>query len=110
MRSALQSRLDLVGMQYEPSLEAPAPAPSSEPSADPASSDSFHWTAGTVVLSLFLFVAAGVAEIGGGWLWWQTLRNDKAWWMALLGSGILILYGVIPTFQPVDNFGRVRVR
>ena len=35
---------------------------------------SFHWTPGKVVLSLVLFVWAGFAEIGGGWLVWQAVR------------------------------------
>ena len=60
-----------------------------------------------VFLSLFLFLAAGVAEIGGGWLVWQALREHKGWWLAVLGAGVLFLYGVLPTFQPLDNFGRV---
>ena len=34
----------------------------------------FHWTAAKVVLSLVLFVWAGFAEIGGGWLVWQAVR------------------------------------
>lgn len=33
---------------------------------------SFHWTAGNVVLSIFLFFLAGLCEIGGGWLVWQV--------------------------------------
>lgn len=73
----------------------------------PETDEKFHWTVGWVFASLALFLAAGLAEIGGGWLVWQTLRENKAWWYALLGSGVLILYGFIPTFQPVDNFGRV---
>jgi len=71
------------------------------------SSSSTEWTVGLVFASLGLFLAAGLAEVGGGWLVWQTLRENKAWWMALLGSLILILYGFIPTWQPIDNFGRI---
>lgn len=41
--------------------------------------DTFHWTAGKIALSIFLFFVAGLFEIGGGWLVWQTLRNHKAW-------------------------------
>ncbi len=37
------------------------------------------------------------------WLW---LRDDRSLWFALLGAVILIIYGIIPTFQPA-NFGRV---
>jgi small multidrug resistance family-3 protein len=35
------------------------------------------------------------------------LRESKPWWWAVLGAIVLFVYGVIPTFQPVDNFGRV---
>jgi small multidrug resistance family-3 protein len=86
-------------------VPALAPAPAPEPSPD---DDSFQWTTGKIFLSLALFLAAGLAEIGGGWLVWQTLREHKGWWMAVLGAGVLFLYGVLPTFQPLDNFGRVR--
>lgn len=61
-----------------------------------------------VVLSLALFVAAGVAEIGGGWLVWQSIRLHKGWYLAVAGAAVLFLYGVIPCAQPMDNFGRVR--
>ena len=55
-----------------------------------------------------LFVAAGVLEIGGGWMWWQALREGKPWWYAVIGSAMLCLYGVVPTFQPqTADFGRV---
>lgn len=60
-----------------------------------------------VVLSLALFLAAGLCEIGGGWLVWQAVRLHKGWWMALLGAIVLFGYGLIPCAQPVDNFGRV---
>lgn len=32
----------------------------------------FHWTPAKVVLAIFLFLAAGLCEIGGGWLVWQV--------------------------------------
>ncbi len=60
----------------------------------------------TVLKSLLYFVAAGVCEIGGGYLIWLWLRERKPAWYALLGVAILFLYGVIPTLQPA-NFGRV---
>ncbi|CAE8688195.1 unnamed protein product, partial [Polarella glacialis] len=50
---------------------------------------------------------AGLAEIGGGWLVWQACREDKPKWWALLGGIILVIYGFIPTLQPIDEFGRV---
>ena len=44
----------------------------------------FVWTAGTIALSVAIFFAAGLAEIGGGWLVWQTVRQGRPWWCALL--------------------------
>lgn len=58
-------------------------------------------------LSLFLFLAAGVAEISGGWLVWQAVRLHKGWYLALAGAVVLFAYGLIPCAQPIDNFGRV---
>ena len=56
--------------------------------------------------SLGLFVLAGLCEIGGGYLVWLTLREGRPLWYAIVGGLILILYGIIPTFQPA-HFGRV---
>ena len=59
-----------------------------------------------MIKSLLYFVAAGLCEIAGGYFVWLSLRENKPIWFALVGSAILILYGVIPTLQPA-NFGRV---
>ena len=59
-----------------------------------------------IAKSMLLFVAAGVCEIGGGYLVWLWLREGRSAWYALAGALILVLYGVIPTLQPA-NFGRV---
>lgn len=67
----------------------------------------YGWSAGNVVVCIFLFVLAGFAEVGGGWLVWQTVRESKAWYMAVIGSLVLVGYGFIPTLQPLDNFGRI---
>jgi small multidrug resistance family-3 protein len=56
--------------------------------------------------SLAYFLLAGLLEIGGGYLIWIWLREGKSGWWAVLGAGLLILYGVIPTLQPA-HFGRV---
>ena len=37
---------------------------------------------------------------------WFWLRENKSLGYALCGAALLVLYGVIPTFQPA-NFGRV---
>lgn len=65
------------------------------------------WTVGNVFASLGIFVFAGLAEISGGYLVWQTIRESKPWYYAFFGSIILIAYGFIPTLQPLDSFGRV---
>src|SRR5271157_362213 len=59
-----------------------------------------------IARSLFLFVLAGLCEIGGGYLMWLWMRDSRGIWFAVLGALVLILYGIIPTFQPA-NFGRV---
>ncbi len=82
-------------------------------------SDGFHWTAPKIVLSIFLFLVAGLAEIGGGWLVWQAVRGrahieGEHWWSdkravmcAASGSLCLVSYGFIPTAQPPPTFGRL---
>lgn len=62
--------------------------------------------ASILVVSLALFVVAGLCEIGGGWLMWKAIRESKPVWWALVGGLVLVLYGVIPTLQP-SHFGRV---
>ena len=59
-----------------------------------------------IAKSLFCFVLAGLCEIGGGYLVWLWLREQRSAWLAVLGSVVLFAYGVIPTLQPA-NFGRV---
>ncbi len=59
-----------------------------------------------VVRSFVYFVLAGLCEIGGGYLVWLWLREGKSIWLALVGGGVLFVYGIVPTFQPA-NFGRV---
>jgi small multidrug resistance family-3 protein len=60
----------------------------------------------TVFKSIGLFIAAGLAEIGGGYLVWLWLREHKSFVLALVAVPVLFSYGVLPTFQPA-NFGRV---
>jgi drug/metabolite transporter superfamily protein YnfA len=63
-----------------------------------------------VLRSIVLFFVAGVCEIGGGWLVWQSLREGKPWWYCLLGAVVLAGYGFVMTLQPEvvgDDFGRL---
>jgi small multidrug resistance family-3 protein len=57
--------------------------------------------------SLGLFALAGLCEIGGGYLVWLWLRDGKAALWGVLGSAVLVLYGIVPTFQTESTFGRV---
>lgn len=53
-----------------------------------------------------LFGLAALFEIGGGYLIWLWLREQKSYLLGLLGGIILFIYGIILTFQP-ETFGRV---
>jgi small multidrug resistance family-3 protein len=69
-------------------------------------SDDYNWA--TIFLTILIFIITGLFEIGGGWLVWQTVREGKPWWWALVGSLVLIAYGFWPTLQQAsDSFGRV---
>lgn len=57
--------------------------------------------------SIALFVAAALAEIGGAYLVWIGLRDDKGALFVMLGVIALGLYGVVATLQPSNEFGRV---
>lgn len=56
--------------------------------------------------SIFIFILAGLCEIGGGYLIWLWLKEGKPLWYGILGGIILALYGVVATLQ-TSNFGRV---
>jgi small multidrug resistance family-3 protein len=57
--------------------------------------------------SIALFVAAALAEIGGAYLIWIGLREHKGALYVVIGGLVLALYGVVATFQPSHEFGRV---
>jgi small multidrug resistance family-3 protein len=61
--------------------------------------------ANIIIITLGLFSAAALMEIGGGYLVWQWIREKKGILIGLTGGIILFLYGIIPTFQP-SHFGR----
>lgn len=60
-----------------------------------------------VFRSAALFFLAGLAEIGGGYFVWIWLRYEAGIIWGVLGGLVLILYGVIPTFQQFPSFGRI---
>ncbi|WP_199241820.1 YnfA family protein [Desulfosporosinus sp. Sb-LF] len=59
-----------------------------------------------MVNAIFLFILAGLAEIGGGYLVWLWLREARPLWYGFIGGLILVLYGIIPTLQNFPSFGR----
>jgi small multidrug resistance family-3 protein len=61
----------------------------------------------SVLRSILLFLVAAVAEIGGAWLVWQGVRENRG--LLWVGGGVLALglYGFVATFQPDANFGRI---
>jgi small multidrug resistance family-3 protein len=59
-----------------------------------------------ILKSLTLFILAGLSEIGGGYLIWLWLKNDKPIWYGVAGAAVMVLYGIIATFQ-IASFGRV---
>jgi small multidrug resistance family-3 protein len=60
-----------------------------------------------VARTLGLFLLAALAEIGGAWLIWQGVREDRG--LVFVGAGIVALaaYGFVATLQPDPNFGRI---
>lgn len=59
-----------------------------------------------IINSFFFFIIAGLFEIGGGYLVWLWLKQDKPLWYGILGGCILAGYGVAATLQTA-SFGRV---
>ncbi|MGE7120641.1 YnfA family protein [Peribacillus sp. NPDC046944] len=60
-----------------------------------------------MIVTILIFLMAGLAEIGGGYLIWMWLREGKSIYFGLAGGIALILYGIIATFQTFPTFGRV---
>ena len=59
------------------------------------------------VRSIGLFIVAAIAEIGGAWLVWQGLREDRG--LIFVGLGVIALgaYGAVATLQADAPFGRI---
>ena len=60
-----------------------------------------------VAASLVLFALAALAEIGGAWLVWQGVREQRGWLWVGAGFIALGLYGLVATLQPDAHFGRI---
>jgi small multidrug resistance family-3 protein len=61
----------------------------------------------TVLRISILFVLAAAAEIGGAWLIWQSVKENRGWMFAVLGVMALGAYGFLAALQPDAHFGRV---
>lgn len=61
----------------------------------------------TLARSILLFAVAAVAEIGGAWLVWQGVREQRG--PLFVAAGVLALgaYGFVATLQPDPHFGRI---
>ena len=67
----------------------------------------WHTGSVTVLRIAILFILAAIAEIGGAWLIWQAVKEDRGWLFAVLGVMALGAYGFVAALQPDANFGRV---
>lgn len=61
----------------------------------------------TIARSILLFVLAALFEIGGAWLVWQGVREQRGWLWVGAGMIALGIYGLVATLQPDANFGRI---
>ncbi|RDI37555.1 YnfA/UPF0060 family uncharacterized protein [Falsibacillus pallidus] len=57
-----------------------------------------------MINAIVLFIFAGIAEIGGGYLIWLWLREGKPFYWGAFGGIALAIYMVIATFP---SFGKV---
>jgi small multidrug resistance family-3 protein len=57
--------------------------------------------------SVALFALAAAAEIGGAWLVWQGVREQRG--LLWIGAGVVALglYGFVATLQADPHFGRI---
>ncbi|WP_312717890.1 YnfA family protein [Mobilicoccus sp.] len=60
-----------------------------------------------IVRSILLFVLAALTEIGGAWLVWQGVREQRGGLYVGAGLIALGLYGFVATWQPEAHFGRI---
>ena len=63
---------------------------------------------GNIALSIFLFLFAGILEVGGGYLVWKGIREKYRPALCIsMGFLTLCAYGLVPCLQPMDQFGRI---
>ena len=59
--------------------------------------------AADIVQSIGVFILAGLFEIGGGWLVWGWLRENRPRWIGFLGGIVLAGYGAVATLQVLEK-------
>jgi small multidrug resistance family-3 protein len=59
----------------------------------------------SILRSVAFFILAGLCEIGGGYMVWNSVKNNSPLWTGILGGVILAAYGLVATLQPA-GFGR----
>ncbi len=61
-----------------------------------------------LIQTALLFLLAGLLEIGGGYLVWIWLREQRPVYVGFLGFIALASYGIVPVFQSTQHpFGRI---
>lgn len=55
--------------------------------------------------SISIFIFACFFEVGGGYLIWLWLKEDKPLWVGIIGAIALGIYGMVVTLQ-LQSFGR----
>lgn len=58
-----------------------------------------------ILKPILIFILAGFCEIGGGYLVWLWLKEDKPLIYGILGGIILAFYGYVMTWQEI-SFGK----
>ena len=61
-----------------------------------------------VTRSIALFVLTGLCEVGGGYLVWLWLRDQRSVVLGVIGGLVLSLYGVLPILQPPTSVASTR--
>ncbi|RAX56755.1 hypothetical protein CCZ01_08595 [Helicobacter monodelphidis] len=56
--------------------------------------------------SIGIFILAAFLEVGGGYLVWLWLKEEKSVVIGVTGMILLALYGIVATLQ-TEGFGRV---
>ena len=64
------------------------------------------WILSHAAVALVIVVACGFLEIGGSYLVWMQIKDQRPWWLLIFGCVALSAYGFVATLQTLD-FGRV---